>query len=52
MHLINSFLIVFYIYFSYYNEPKEGNAIIILLAIGITYPAGYEVFQILKIGIV
>jgi hypothetical protein len=44
MHLINSFLIVFYIYFSYYSEPKEDNVIILLLAIGITYPAVYEVF--------
>jgi hypothetical protein len=52
MHLINTFLIVLYIILSYYHEPKEDNVIILLLAIGITYPASYEVFQIAKVGII
>lgn len=52
MHLINSFLIVLYIFLSYYSEPKEDSVIILLLAIGITYPACYEIFQVLKIGLI
>jgi len=51
MHFINTFLIVLYIILSYYNEPKEDNVIILLLAIGITYPTCYEVVQVLKIGV-
>lgn len=52
MHLINTLLIVLYIILSYYNEPREDNIMILLLAIGILYPTNYEQFQVMKIGVV
>jgi hypothetical protein len=52
MHLFNTLLIIVYVSLSYLSEPdeEEGNTIPVLLALGLAYPAIYELFQLSKAG--
>ena len=51
MHFFNTMVITVYVSISYLREPDEGEDIIpVLLAIGIAYPAFYELFQLFKSG--
>ena len=51
MHFINTFLIVIYIILSYYQEPENDSLLMVVLAIGIVYPACYELFQMKRFGV-
>ena len=52
MHLFNTLVIIIYVSLSYLREPDpaETNIIPILLAVGVAYPAFYEIFQVSKVG--